>query len=879
MGASALVPPTLAVLEVSFGGWPWSQAAVVGFFVWALVAIGWRRREASSLWLWALLGCLVSEVLGLFSPSPGDVLATMGHLSKAVAFALIAKDRIVPLVARPYEQLVSAAERHRLELEEYALRSRQILDASTDAVMLCELAEGRLRYVDVNPAFERLTGVARAELIGKPTDESPMSVFAETIARCRRAGTTHHEEAERALPGGLRAIRSTMSLIQGPGGELKRLIGVLHDVTEERRVEQKLAEEKIFNQTVVLKAPFGVSVYRADGTCLLANEAYCRMVGSTREQLEAQRFTESAASGDSGVHELAFSVLATGRPQRHPAHFVTSFDRDLWVERQLVRVPIGGKPHLVVLLVDLTEAHLEAEAISSARRQLQRAAEVAGFGVWVHDLTDGTLHWDERMFELFEVPPTRRGALINHDTWRERCHPEDLTRATAELDAGIRGGEPFTFEFRIVVPSGEVRRIHAAAVVERDARGKPARVVGVNRDITLERKREWLLEEAKRLADSTSEAKNVFLEHTSLELKGPTSVIAGLADLLLDTALDATQRRYLERIRLASTATMGMLNDVLDYSRLEAGQLELNEADFSLEEVLRDTASRCSPRAEEQGGELVIEVAPEVPVSLHGDPARLGQLLHNLVGHAVAHAGNGEVHVVVERAIGGAGLIVSALGTVAALPVEDVGTLLQSFHDDAPTAHQVAGGGLSIELSYRLVHLMNGELVEGAPGGGGCIFRVFLPVRESDAGSGVWRADVLEPRRTLVVDDRESAGRVVASLLEPCSFEITQARSGAKALRAVEEAARAGRPFELLLIDCKMPGMDGLELARRARSLMGTWGAVSIVMMATSFGRERVLKAGSAEGVDAILEKPVLRGQLFEVLFQLQQGRSAASSG
>ncbi len=866
VASSGLAVMGLGLFEVSA---PWSRLGVVGLFTWALLA----RRPAQGLSPSAALACLVSAVLGLLSRGPHDALAVLSDLSKAAGFALIARDLVFPLAARPYEAARSAAVRHRMELAERALRYRQVFDGSPDAIMLCELVGERFRYVDVNPAFERLFGQLRAELLGTATDTSALSAFAESMAKCVRAGTTYHEEVERSLPQGVRFIRSTLAPLLEPGRDIHRLIGVFCDVTDQRSLERTLTENTLFTQTVILKAPVGLAVYRVDGSCALVNEAFAGMVGCGREQLEAERF----AWKDPELRQLGESVLGTGRPRRDPVHVVTAFDKDLWAERQLARVSINGAPHLMVLLVDITEAHLAADALSSARQQLKRSMEATGLGVWVQDLSDGTLHWDEQMFELLEVPSTMRGSLLNLDTWRDRCHPDDLARATATLDEGTHSGTPFAFESRLLLPSGATRWLHSAGVLERDARGRPARLVGTSRDITVEREREAALDNARRQAEDARRAKDELLEHASSELRGPATVVAGLADVLLDTMLDAAQRRYLERIRLASRAALGMLSDLADFTRIEAGQLKLDLHDFSLEDVLRETATGCSPRAEEQGSELVFEVAPEAPTSLHGDAARVGQLLHNLVSHAVTHVGNGEVRVLVERAIAGSGIMVSVLGTVTDLPAEDVGRLLEPFRGGQPADLEAPGEGLGLALSHRLVCLMNGELVVESAPGGGCTFRVFLPIAVAEARSGTWRLDALEGMRALVVDDRESARCAVARLLEPMAVDVTLARSGATALRAVEEAARAGRPFEVLLIDCAMPGMDGLELARRARSLMGSWGSVSMVMMATSFGRERVLKAGSAEGIDAILEKPVLRTQLLETLLHLQQGRRLAS--
>ncbi len=840
----------------------------------AFLATPWLPKPGLSLRAFA--ACLGGALPSLRAQPPVDAWAVAGGLLEAMGFFFVYRDVLVPRFERPYRELARANQQHRLDLTLQKARQQQLFDSSLDAMFLCKPdAAGGFRYLDVNRAFERLAGISRAELIGKTTEETGTTDLTAVMARCARAGTTLHEEASLRLGPATRILCSMVPL-KDAAGTTAQIAGSLRDLTEQKRLEEALVAERTFHETVVLKASVGLAVYRADGTCLVVNEAFARMVGSSREQLGAENFRKSESWKKSGLVELALSTLGTGWPSQRPAHFVTASDRDVWAEQQLVRVFLGGQPHLLVLLVDATEAHLKAEALSQARRQLQRATGVAEIGVWVQELTDGTLHWDDQMFELFQVPTTSRGALLNQDTWRDRCHPEDLARATAELARGIQGDAPFTFDFRIVLPGGALRLIHAAAVVERDREGKPVRVIGINKDITQDREREEELARAKRAADEVSHSKSAFLTHASAELRAPLATVAGLTELVLDSELGEAQRRYLERIRLASKAATNIASDLLDYSRIEAGELELEEADFTLEEVLRDTAARCGPRAEEMGSELVFEVAPETPLRVRGDPSRVGHLIDNLVGHAVAHSASGEVRVVVERAVGGAGLLLTVSGSAMKVARGEIERLLGLSGEAAPLT--AAGEDLGLALSGRLVRLMNGEIGVESGDGGRCTLRVFLPLPPAVGRSGLHALKELGPLRTLVVDDRDTSRRAISALLESWSFEVTVARSGPRGLHAMEEAGRAGRPFELLLVDCRMPGMDGLDFARRARALMGAWGGPTVVMMATSFGHERVVKAGRAEGIDAIVEKPVFRSQLFDVLSELQYRRRPANS-
>lgn len=770
--------------------------------------------------------------------------------------------------AEPHGARGSAGERVSSATE--PTRHQRLFEASSDAMALWAVEEdGSARYLDVNPAFERLWGVTKAALVGRCAEESATAAVAPALARCLRAGTTVQEELEGPLPSGRRVLRVTVTPLglRAPG--TPSLAAVLRDVTEERRLGTELAQAKAFSETVILKSLVGIGVYRADGTCLVVNDAFVRMVGVSRAQLLAEGLGTSEAWAP-GMLELAQAALGTGKVLRREAHSITE-DRDVWAERQVVRVTIDQEPHLLVQLVDTTHAHQATEALSGARAALARALELAGVGVWVQDFSDGTLHWDERMFDLFQVPPTRRGALLNQDTWRERCHPEDLPAVLERLKVGLAAGAPFTFDFRALLPDGSTRVLHSAAVVEKDGAGRLLRLVGITDDVSAERARE----EARRMAVEAARSRADFLLRAGVELRAPLGTITGLASRMLDGELDAFQRRSVEQMVAAVKASLNMLNDVLDASRLEAGTFHLEAVDFGLEEVLEDVAERDAPQAEERGSELVFEVGAAAPSSLKGDPSRLAQLLHFLVIHALDRTPGGEVRVAVERAIAGTGLLVSVSGAaLGSPPREATGWVSEPATEvGAPALAPLEGGlGLELELASRIVHLMGGEVSVDREERGRCLVRVFLPLPEVPRRSGVWRPTELEGVRTLVVDDREASRRAVEVLLEPWPFEVTLARSGPRGLAELEAAAREGRPFQLVLVDSRMPEMDGLEFARRVRSAGGLAGQAAVVMMSTRLGRERV---GKVADIDAVVEKPLLRTQLVDVLAHLQLRRRA----
>ena len=654
---------------------------------------------------------------------------------------------------------------------------------------------------------------------------------------------------------------------------------LLVEVTEHERAEAELREAKSFNERIVLESPVGISVHRADGRCILANEALARMMGATREKLEAQNFLETDSWRSSGMVDAARATLATGTPWRLSAPFTSTSTRTLWVDTQMLRVVLNREPHLLVLTLDMTEAHGTGEAIRQARDRLRLATDVADIGVWTQGFVDGRVIWDERMFDIFGVPPNERTQNVSHDTWRTRCHPDDLERVDRDLRRGLRSDKPFGSEYRIVLPSG-VRHIQAAAFVERDVDGRARQVVGISRDITLQRELEKSLRESKLAADAANQAKGEFLANMSHEIRTPLNAVLGLTHLVLDSELSPTQRRYLERVQMSSKTLLGILNDILDYSKIEAGRLELEEVDFELDEILFNTIELFSPLAEEKGLELVFEVAFDVPLTVRGDPLRVGQVLNNLVGNAVKFTEQGEVHVTVDTAGRDLGLEFTIRDTGIGMTKAQVDRVFQAFNQaDTSTTRKFGGTGLGLTISRRLVQLMKGAIDVKSALGAGSTFKVALPLRVVTAPSGIRRASELSGRRTLVVDDHQTTRRALEKMLLAWSFEVTLVSSGAEGLLAMGEALRAGRPFELVLVNWKMPAMDGLDFARAARALDGAAAQASLVLMVPTFERESLAIAASAAGITAALEKPVTRSRLVELLSGLETGTLAHLQG
>ncbi|RYF54022.1 MAG: PAS domain-containing sensor histidine kinase, partial [Comamonadaceae bacterium] len=468
----------------------------------------------------------------------------------------------------------------------------------------------------------------------------------------------------------------------------------------------------------------------------------------------------------------------------------------------------------------------------------------------------------------------QREALIGKTVLDLAFLPEsERERFDADAEQALQGMQSVHKEVDLPYADGKIHHtlfwLHGFSRPD----GSSGGAIGTFVDITDRQRAEEDLRRAKELAEESTALKSNFLANMSHEIRTPMNAIIGMSHLALKSGLSPRQHDYVSKIQQAGQHLLGVINDILDFSKIEAGKLTVEKQPFVLDRMLESVSDVVGYKAGAKGLELVCDVAADVPPNLVGDSLRLGQILINFANNAVKFTESGEISIAV-RLLESAGnrvmLRFEVRDTGIGLTQDQMGRLFQSFQQaDTSTTRRYGGTGLGLAICKSLAELMGGEVGVESVYGKGSTFWVALPLERGTVARLMLPPPDLRGRRVLVVDDNHTAATVLSDMLQAMGFQVEQAHSGLEALERLRESMVQHQPFGLLLLDWHMPGMDGVQLAGHIRGL--GMAQVPKMLMVTAYGREDVMRAARAQGIETVLIKPVNASVLFDTLMQPQK--------
>ena len=537
----------------------------------------------------------------------------------------------------------------------------------------------------------------------------------------------------------------------------------------------------------------------------------------------------------------------------------------------------------VIAFEDITERKRAEERVRNSEQRLAQIIDFLPDPTWVVDNAGVVVTWNRAMEVLTGIAAKEMVGKGNYEyalAFYDEKRPVliDLVRmwrpefANQYLSIKQDGGILRSESYHPHLGDGGIYLSGTAGLLC-DVFGNPAGAIEALRDITDRKQMEEKLRQAQEAAEAASKAKGDFLANMSHEIRTPMNAILGMAHLALKTELTPKQRDYLDKIRTAGNSLLGIINDILDFSKIEAGKLEMEAVAFNLDEVLENLANLITVKAHEKEGlEVLFSTGPGVPRALVGDPLRVGQVLINLANNAVKFTERGEIVVSSELVQAGEKTVeikFAVRDTGIGLTEEQRGRLFESFSQaDTSTTRKFGGTGLGLAISKRLVELMGGRIwVESAPGLGStfCFTAAFGIGREQSLTRHSPPPD-LRGLRTLVVDDNSTSREILQGMLESFSFEVTLAASGEEGLAEFEKSL-SGQGYDLVVMDWKMPGIDGIETARRIKNLQGLRRVPRIILV-TAYGREEIMRQAERMGLDGFLIKPVSPSVMFDTIMQ-----------
>jgi len=748
-------------------------------------------------------------------------------------------------------------------------------DEAQHRIMGSDIADGKLDWAGFT------------KLIYPPDAQRFASEMNEALA----GGKDYVSEYRFLRPNGdVRTLEARGHVIRDAAGSALRLIGTSMDITERKQAEEELRK---LSQAVE-QSPASVVITDLKGTIEYVNSKFCEVTGYTVEEAIGQnpRILNSGNTPPKVYREM-WQTIKAGYEWRGEFQNKKKSGELYWESATIsaLKSADGSIAYYLAVKEDVTERKQMEESLREKEARFRGYFEYSQVGMAVTSPTKGWVEANDQLQRMLGYTLDE----LREMTWAELTHPADLEADAKQFERMLAGEiDNYTLDKRFNRKDGEIVYTNLTVACIRAKTGDVHNILASFQDITERKKMDddlherikdldeaqsamlnmmEDLDEEKARAEEATRAKSDFLANMSHEIRTPMNAVIGMAHLALKTELTPKQQDYLSKIQSSANSLLGIINDILDFSKIEAGKLDMEAVEFDLAETLDNVANVITVKAQEKEDlEVLFNLDSQVPNFLVGDSLRLNQILVNLGNNAIKFTEHGEIVVttkISERSDDKVTLQFSVRDTGIGMTEQQQAKLFQAFSQaDTSTTRKYGGTGLGLTISKRLVNMMGGEIwIESASGHGTTFhFTADFGLGKETVKKRFEPSPDLRGMKVLVVDDNATSREILQDILESFSFEVDLAASGKEALEEIE-SADDDKPFELVIMDWKMPGMDGIEASRRIKSHQQLTKRPAIILV-TAYGREEVMRQADEIGLDGFLLKPVNSSVMFDAIMQ-----------
>ncbi len=780
---------------------------------------------------------------------------------------------------------ISDAERARVALEkakkaleetvqERTAHLRGIIDTANNGIIVIN---SQALINEFSPASEEIFGYKKEEVIGKSVNMLMPEPYK----------SEHNQYIKNYLAGGAPKIIGKQMVVPAmrKNGEIFPMeialntaivnenpifVAVLRDVTDRKKIEDALANERLRLQAILESSPVGVGI-TVDGITQFANPSMTRM------GLKMGEDANEAYVHPEVREEILASIEKEGVLKNYETQLFDEQGNIIDVLLSFYNFEYLDQKALLGWVIDITSRKAMEDEIRKSQEKYQRLVEELGgkFVIFSHKPNGELLFVSEGALTVFGMP---REEMLGR-SWYScvQWMPGEREQGRNFVESMQRGEIGFhQFELAYTHMDSSHRYVLISEHPVRNAQGNLISVDGIAEDITVRKEAERALAEAKEQAEEATQAKSDFLANMSHEIRTPMNAILGLSHLALQTPLDNKQRGYIEKVYMSADNLLGILNEILDFSKIEAGKLDMEQANFRLEEVFENVASVLGWKAQEAGLEVLFDIPPALPTALIGDPLRLGQVLINLGNNAVKFTPQGEIVLTVrEKEASQTSLMLhfSVSDTGIGLNETERKKLFRHFSQaDSSTTRKYGGTGLGLAISKRLTELMGGEIwVESEPHRGST-FHFTAQFRKQN--NEISKNEELLPKeqyRVLVVDDSESARSIFLHMLTGFGFHADCAASFQDAEIFLEEQATS-KHYDFIILDWDIPRQTDFSFFKKMEQHAKN-ASLPQVILVSAFHREGFQDAMKEhDAIVAALNKPIMPSMLLDTMIEADGG-------